>query len=39
LKFVKDHLGYSPNAKQALDYLRATHEKYLPREVRGDDAA
>jgi hypothetical protein len=25
LKFVRDQLGYSPKAQQALEYLRATH--------------
>lgn len=30
LKFVRQHLDYQPSAQQALDYLRATHEKYLP---------
>jgi hypothetical protein len=33
LKFAKRHLDYEPNASQALDYLRRTHEKYLPPEA------
>jgi metal-sulfur cluster biosynthetic enzyme len=33
LKFVQKHLGYSPTAQQAFDYLRATHDKYLPDAV------
>ena len=39
LKFVRQHLGYSPNAQQALDYLRVTHDKYLPSKLRDDPAA
>lgn len=38
LKFVKQHLGYSPDAKQALEYLRATHEKYLPSQLMDEPA-
>jgi hypothetical protein len=30
LKFVQQSLDYSPSTDQALDYLRETHEKYLP---------
>jgi hypothetical protein len=33
LKFVQERLNYQPSAQQALDYLRKTHEKYLPPEV------
>jgi hypothetical protein len=33
LKFVKEKLDYSPDAKQALEYLHATHAKYLPDEI------
>lgn len=33
LKFVKRNLEYHPTADQALAYLRATHEKYLPPQV------
>jgi hypothetical protein len=34
LKFVQQHLNYQPGAGQALDYLRKTHDKYLPPIVR-----
>jgi Histidine kinase-, DNA gyrase B-, and HSP90-like ATPase len=37
LKFVKDRLGYQPDEKQALEYLRKTHDKYLPPDVAGGD--
>lgn len=30
LKFVRRALDYTPTQGEALDYLRATHEKYLP---------
>jgi hypothetical protein len=33
LKFVKEHLGYQPDEKQAMEYLRRTHAKYLPPEL------
>jgi len=33
MKFVQQHLDYHPTAEPALDYLRRTHEKYLPPEV------
>jgi hypothetical protein len=33
LKFVRDLLEYQPDAEQALAYLKATHEKYLPEQV------
>ena len=36
LKFVKQHLDYQPSAAKALEYLRKTHEKYLPAVVIGD---
>jgi len=36
LKFVQQHLDYQPNAAQALEYLRKTHEKYLPPVVRNE---
>ncbi len=38
LKFVKDHLGYQPDQQQALEYLRATHAKYLPPQALGEPA-
>jgi endonuclease/exonuclease/phosphatase family metal-dependent hydrolase len=39
LKFVNAHLGYQPDQQQALEYLRATHAKYLPPEALGDSAS
>lgn len=33
LKFVKDQLGYQPDQERALEYLRATHAKYLPPDI------
>jgi hypothetical protein len=33
LKFVQRHLQYQPNAQQALEYLRQTHNKYLPKVI------
>jgi hypothetical protein len=39
LKFVKDHLGYQPDEKRALEYLRKTHAKYLPPELAAATAA
>jgi hypothetical protein len=33
MKFVQERLDYQPSAQDALDYLRRTHEKYLPPEV------
>jgi hypothetical protein len=33
MKFVQQHLDYHPSAEPALEYLRRTHEKYLPPEV------
>jgi hypothetical protein len=39
LKFVQDKMGYQPDAQQALDYLRLTHDKYLPPEAKAEVAA
>jgi len=39
LKFVRDLLDYQPDAEQALDYLRRTHEKYLPEQMAETDTA
>lgn len=39
LKFVKEHLGYQPDEKRALEYLRETHAKYLPPELNDRAAA
>ena len=39
VKFVKDHLGYQPDEKRALEYLRKTHAKYLPPELAAATAA
>jgi DNA-binding transcriptional MerR regulator len=36
LKFMQKSLDYQPSAQQALDYLRKTHEKYLPPEIVSD---
>jgi hypothetical protein len=36
LKFVKEHLGYQPDEKRALEYLRKTHAKFLPPEIADD---
>jgi hypothetical protein len=30
LKFVQQALGYTPDAEQALEYLKETYAKYLP---------
>lgn len=39
LKFVRDLLDYQPDAEQALEYLRTTHEKYLPEQIAEPEAA
>lgn len=33
LKFVRDLLEYQPDVDQALEYLRKTHDKYLPPQI------
>jgi Histidine kinase-, DNA gyrase B-, and HSP90-like ATPase len=37
LKFVQERLDYQPSAHYALEYLRLTHEKYLPPEAMPQD--
>lgn len=39
LKFVRQHLDYQPSAREAIQYLRATHDKYLPAVVVKRDNA
>ena len=36
LKFVQKLLDYQPDADNALAYLRKTHEKYLPTQLKAD---
>jgi hypothetical protein len=33
LKFVRDLLEYQPDTGQALSYLQATDERYLPAQI------
>lgn len=34
LKFVQQAMDFAPSAEDALLYLRETHEKYLPEDLR-----
>jgi hypothetical protein len=38
LQFFQDHLKYAADNESALAYLRAAHEKYLPKPLAGDPA-
>jgi len=37
LQFVKERLGYAPSDELALDYLRRTHEQFVPDPLHDSD--